>query len=109
MELEGRRETLTTIMGKSASLVGDLPVPERDAMEHLVATVQSQHDKTYNMISQKAELLRGRMSEQQEFHEAVDKLIGWLEERERTAKRGISYRLLAVDVDKQADKCKVKH
>ncbi|XP_046571071.1 nesprin-1-like [Haliotis rubra] len=104
-ELGGRQEILSTIRGKSASLVADLPVAERDSVK-LMALVQTEHDKSYTLMSQKTQLIHVKMAERQDYQVMVDKLVTWLEDRERTAERSVTFRLLATDVDKQAEKCK---
>ncbi|XP_041353316.1 nesprin-1-like isoform X4 [Gigantopelta aegis] len=106
VELDHRQVTLDSVAKKAKILIEDLPVKERDDVEHLIATVQREHDKVYSLVQQKCDMCEQAVLERVEFQSSLEKENGWLQEKERLAEKNDSIRLLAVDVDKQTEKCK---
>nr|KAG5692776.1 hypothetical protein BaRGS_009392 [Batillaria attramentaria] len=95
VELEEKQVTLEAVQQKAEALIHDLPGPERSAVEHLVRQVQAQH----------SQLEEGRQL-RLDFSTQVEKEREWLQNRVKAADKLDTVRLLASEVDKQADKSK---
>lgn len=106
-ELSQKQTTLDNVGQKTQVLTSDLPSQERDNMENLMASLQTKHNELYGTVAEQCRVLEEKMDQRKEFKEQVGRIEKWLDERENATQPYDKARLLAVQVEKQLEKCKV--
>uniref|UniRef100_A0A2C9M061 KASH domain-containing protein n=1 Tax=Biomphalaria glabrata TaxID=6526 RepID=A0A2C9M061_BIOGL len=106
-ELNQKQVTLHEVHQKVHDIVANLPVQEKEVLEKLMATVQSQHNEVYSSLSHKFQQLEDMTSCSLEFNQKMDRETKILQEREKEF-QGLSstYVFNSLDTEKMLEKYK---
>jgi len=74
---------LNTLRGKYKSLANDLNVQERQQTEAIIDKVQNDFEQTQNLIEQRKERLNNLIRQRQDFDQATQRLINWIDDKQR--------------------------
>ncbi|KAL8590281.1 hypothetical protein ACOMHN_006397 [Nucella lapillus] len=106
MTLEEKQLTVEAVRHQAEALLEDLPGPERQSVDLLVRQVQAQHTQVMELVTMRCAKLEESRQLRLDFKTSVSKQQDWMDGRVKAAEKLDTVRLLASNVEKQANKCK---
>ncbi|XP_076463745.1 nesprin-1-like isoform X2 [Babylonia areolata] len=104
--LEEKQVRVEAVKQQAEALLHDLPGPERHSVDLMVRHVQAQHTQVVELVTMRCARLEESRQLRLDFRTSVSKEQDWVDGKVKAAEKLDAVRLLASDVDKQADKCK---
>jgi len=106
-ELEERQTTLDAVVHKMEGILKDLPRKERETAESWMGTINAEHQRVYALAIEKQKLMSESVQHRELFHNGLERVNLWLQDKENRADDLQPIRLHSSDVEKQLDKSKV--
>ena len=108
MDLENRQFTLDTVNKKVETILPDLSARDREEMEQSLHALGSEHQRVYEVAIAQKNLLAESLNTREVFQVGLERVELWLHDRETSIANLEKLRLTAADVEKQAEKAKVR-
>ena len=108
MDLENRQFTLDTVNKKVETILPDLSAKDREEMEQSLHALSSEHQRVYEVALAQKNLLADALNVREVFQVGLDRVDLWLQEEQRAITKLEQMRLSSADVEKQAEKVKVR-
>ena len=108
MDLENRQFTLDTVNKKVETILPDLSARDREEMEQSLHALGTEHQRVYEVAITQKNLLAESLNTREVFQVGLERVELWLHDRETSIANLEKLRLTAADVEKQAEKAKVR-
>ena len=108
MDLENRQFTLDTVNKKVETILPDLSIKDREEMEQSLHALGSEHQRVYEVALAQKNLLAEALNVREVFQVGLERVDLWLQEKQRAVTNLEKMRLSSADVEKQAEKVKVR-
>jgi len=107
-DLENRQFTLDTVNKKVAEVVQALSVKDREDMENSVKKLTHEHERVYTVAVEHRNVLSLALNAREVYQFGLERVDQWMDERAEKLKNLEPLKLSSAEVEKQAEKAKVR-
>ena len=108
-EIEDRQAILAKVQRHGETVIPDLSRGEREALERSVQNIQVEQQKVQELSTTRRQHLQQAAQEREDFVHQHDRMLLWLQEKERLVQKAEPIKLQALDIEKQNDRYKVRY